>query len=265
MLVFISRASVKSEYIRRHVEAAARGTEYLILPVMLEQVADVPSPLKELNWLILTSQMDVEKVVEIIAKEVRRRKPQTLRRISADEAQEVAIEVADEVRGGKVEETAVPDSVFLVHGRDQLLLDEVVSYLKAQGVRTVVLTKIAGAEQSLFQKFLKWGGEARFAIVLFAADDLGAARLQYEHEGVGQLALQFRARQNVILELGFFYGRLGWENVFALHKPADKVFPNFELPSDLAGVVFDQVDPEGNWKALLTDRLLKAGLELRER
>jgi len=28
MLVFVSRASMKSEYIRREVEAAARGTEY---------------------------------------------------------------------------------------------------------------------------------------------------------------------------------------------------------------------------------------------
>ena len=268
MLVLISRASMKSEYIRRQVEASARGTEYLILPVMLEQVADVPFPLQELNWLVFTNKMDVEKVVAEIANAVRHastRKPETLRRISADEAQEVATQVADEVRGGKVEEAAAPDAVFLVHGRDLLLLDEVVSYLEAQGVRTVVLSKISGAEQSLFQKFLKRGREARFAIVLFSADDLGAVRVQYEHAGVGEKALQFRARQNVILELGFFYGRLGWENVFALHKPANEVFPNFELPSDLSGVAFDQVDPEGNWKELLADRLLAAGFELRGR
>jgi predicted nucleotide-binding protein len=268
MLVFVSRASMKSEYIRREVEAAARGTKYLIIPVILEHTADLPGALQVRQWLDLTGKMDVAKAVAAIEHSVQHtstRTPETLRRISADEAQEVATQVADEVRGGKVEEAAAPDAVFLVHGRDLLLLDEVVSYLEAQGVRTVVLTKIGGAEKSLFQKFLKWGGEARFAIVLFSADDLGAARLQYEHVGVGEKALQFRARQNVLLELGFFYGRLGWENVFALYKPANEVFPNFELPSDLGGVVFDEVDPKGNWKALLTDRLLKAGFELRER
>lgn len=269
MLVFVSRASMKSEYIRRHVEAAARGgTEYLIIPVILERSADLPEALQTRPNLDLTSTMDVEKAVAAIADAVRRastRKRETLRRISATEAQEVATQVANEVRGGKIEETAAPDTVFLVHGRDLSLLEEVVSYLEVQGVRTVVLSKISGAEQSLFQKFLKWGGEARFAIVLVSADDLGAVRVQYEYEGGGEKALQFRARQNVILELGFFYGRLGWENVFALHKPANKVFPNFELPSDLGGVVFDQVDPEGNWKELLANRLLAAGFELRER
>jgi len=240
----------------------------LIIPIILEHAADLPEALQRRQWLDLTREMNVEKAVAEIADAVRRasnRKPEARRRISAHEAQEVATQVADEVRGEKVEAAAAPDAVFLVHGRDLLLLNEVASYLEAQGVRTVVLSKISGAEQSLLQKFFKWGREARSAIVLFSADDLGAVRVQYEHEGVGEKALQFRARQNVILELGFFYGRLGWENVFALHKPANEVFPNFELPSDLGGVVFDQVDPEGNWKELLADRLLAVGFELRER
>jgi len=198
---------MKSEYIRREIEAAARGTKYLIIPVILEQAADLPEALQTRQWLDLTGKMDVETAVAEIANAVRdasTRKSEAIRRISADEAQQVAAQVANEVRGVKVEETAAPEAVFLVHGRDLLLLNEVVSFLGAQGVRTVVLTMISGAEQSLFQKFLKCGGEARFAIVLFSADDLGAARLQYEHVGVGEKALQFRARQNVILELGFF-------------------------------------------------------------
>jgi len=32
-------------------------------------------------------------------------------------------------------------------------------------------------------------------------------RLQYEAEGVGEQALQFRARQNLILEFGFCHGK----------------------------------------------------------
>ena len=75
-------------------------------------------------------------------------------------------------------------------------------------------------------------------------------------------ALQFRGRQNVILELGFFYGFLGWENVFVLLKKPDKVWPNFERPSDLEGVVFDEVDSSHRWKGYLTDRLAQAGFDL---
>ncbi len=141
--------------------------------------------------------------------------------------------------------------------------EEVENDLLEKGVETVVLSKIFGAEQSLFQKFLRWGRKAQFAVVLFSADDLGAARLQYEQENVGDKALKFRARQNVILELGFFYGRLGWANVFALLKPPAEVYPDFELPSDLAGILFDRTDPEGEWKSLLEKRLAAAGFSLR--
>ena len=112
-----------------------------------------------------------------------------------------------------------------------------------------MLTKISNGQQSLLQKFLTWSREVRFAVVLISADDRAASRRQFDPpQGVGERALQFRARQNVILELGFFYGYLGWEHVFVLYKPPDEIFPNFERPSDLGGVVFDEVEASGRWK-----------------
>jgi predicted nucleotide-binding protein len=124
------------------------------------------------------------------------------------------------------------------------------------------LSRARGSTQSLLQKFFKVAGDARFAIVVLSADDVGASRLQFDTDGVGERALQFRARQNVILELGFFYGRLGWENVFVVQRPADKVYPNFERPSDVAGAVFDQMDAEGIWRETLTEKLREAGFRL---
>jgi predicted nucleotide-binding protein len=137
------------------------------------------------------------------------------------------------------------------------------AYLERVGVRPVVLARAGGGEQSLLQKFLQFGGEARFAIVLLTADDLGASRHQYDADGVGEKAFQFRARQNVILELGFFYGRLGWEEVFVLYKSPLKVFPNFEPPSDLGGVVWDVFDQTDMWQTKLTRRLSEAKFNLR--
>ena len=99
-------------------------------------------------------------------------------------------------------------------------------------------------------------------MVLLTSDDYGASRRQFDADGVGERALQFRARQNVILELGFFYGYLGWENVFVLFKQSDKVFPNFEIPSDLGGILYDQVDENGTWKEKLLSRLQQAGFQM---
>lgn len=153
--------------------------------------------------------------------------------------------------------------MLIVHGHDESLLQETETFLTTVGVEPLVLRRIKGATQSLFQKFMQHGVQARFAIVLLTADDYGASRRQYDTSGIGDRSLQFRARQNVILELGFFYGRLGWENVFVLQKEANKIFPNFELPSDLGGVVFDEVDATGEWKELLRKRLADAGFVLR--
>ncbi len=60
-----------------------------------------------------------------------------------------------------------------------------------------------------------------------------------------------RARQNVVLEHGFFIGQLGRENVVALYEKV------VELPSDLSGVLYKSVD--GNWHTELAAELQAAG------
>lgn len=100
--------------------------------------------------------------------------------------------------------------------------------------------------------------EAKFAIVLISPDDKGASNREYDFAGVQ--TLKYRARQNVILELGFFYGRLDWENVFILEKHTPEPWPLFERPSDLAGIDFNVVDPSQEWKVRLRKKLAASGL-----
>jgi predicted nucleotide-binding protein len=45
---------------------------------------------------------------------------------------------------------------------------------------------------------------------------------------------KFRARQNVILELCFFLGKLGRKNVMPIYRESE----NFEMPSDYVGVIY---------------------------
>jgi predicted nucleotide-binding protein len=64
-----------------------------------------------------------------------------------------------------------------------------------------------------------------------------------------------RARQNVILEFGFFVGRLGRKQTFAL------VEKGVTLPSDIDGLVYIPMD-EGHWRLRLVKELKAAGLDV---
>ena len=65
-----------------------------------------------------------------------------------------------------------------------------------------------------------------------------------------------RARQNVVLELGFFLGALSRKRVCVLYKDG------VELPSDYAGVLYEQLDDRGAWRMKLALELKAAGVEV---
>ena len=56
-------------------------------------------------------------------------------------------------------------------------------------------------------------------------------------------------RQNVVLEMGFFYGRLGREHVAVLYEDG------VELPSDTDGIAYIPIDGAGAWKSKLLREL----------
>lgn len=86
-----------------------------------------------------------------------------------------------------------------------------------------------------------------FAVVLLNPDDVGAAKSSSDH-------LIARARQNVIFELGFFFGRLGRNRVCALYSEG------VELPSDIHGILYVSLDPSGAWKLHLAREMKLAGV-----
>lgn len=268
---FLSRRSIQSDWVREEIGAAARGSNRLIFPVLLDSDLEVPLGLAKFQWLDLSGNLTTEaintaasQIAEATKLHVEESpKPRPL--ISPAEAPIRAAKMADDLRASE-ERTADTEhtSVFLVHGHNADVLADLEAYLASVGIAGVVLSRRSDSPQSLFQKFMSVAKKANFAIVILTPDDYGASRRQYDATGVADKALQFRPRQNVTLELGFFYGRLGWENVFVLMMEADRVFPNFELPSDLAGVVFDSISSKG-WQEKLGQRLSNAGFRLREK
>ena len=74
-----------------------------------------------------------------------------------------------------------------------------------------------------------------FAVILMTCDDLGRLNEAGEDD-------RPRARQNVVLELGFAMGVLGRRRVAILHEDG------VELPSDIKGVAYYPLDAGGAWK-----------------
>ena len=68
--------------------------------------------------------------------------------------------------------------------------------------------------------------------------------------------MKYRARQNVVLELGYFLGSLGRKRVCALYKG------NIEMPSDYQGVLYIEMDSGGAWKTKLAQEFVRAHIDM---
>jgi predicted nucleotide-binding protein len=84
---------------------------------------------------------------------------------------------------------------------------------------------------------------------LLTPDDVGASKEKPDD-------LLPRARQNVLLELGYFVGKLGRPYVCALKRG------EVDVPSDFGGVVFVPFDDGGAWRVTLGRELEAAGFEI---
>jgi predicted nucleotide-binding protein len=141
-----------------------------------------------------------------------------------------------------------PDTVFIVHGHDDALLQQVARFLVQMQIKPIILFEQAGKGQTIIEK-LESNCNVAFSIVLLTPDDLGKSA-----KSDGQT--RPRARQNVILELGYFIGKLGRSNVIAIYDES------VEIPSDYRGVEYIKIDTEGAWKLKLAREMKEAKLSV---
>lgn len=119
------------------------------------------------------------------------------------------------------------NKIFIAHGNDAESKLELASLLKDMELEPIILHQQANKGKTIIEKFEEHAGEVNFAFVLFSPDDVG---------GTDKQNLQPRARQNVILEFGYFLGKLGRNRVCCLYKKG------VELPSDMDGLVYIPFD-----------------------
>lgn len=151
--------------------------------------------------------------------------------------------------GSSAEKTAaVPSNrVFVVHGHDDAAHQGLARFLEKLGLEAIILKEQPDQGRTIIEKFEHSAGDVGFAVVLLTPDDLGGS--------VKAATPDARARQNVIFELGYFAGKLGRGRVCLLRKG------HVEIPSDLYGVIYTDMDPADGWKAKLVGELKAAKLD----
>ncbi|TNI69204.1 TIR domain-containing protein [Aeromonas media] len=145
---------------------------------------------------------------------------------------------------------ALSNKVFIVHGHDSELKNDVERFIHEIGLQPVVLHRQVDAGATIIEKFEKHS-DVGYAFILLTPDEI-AYTIDQEPLHDGDRKKEFRARPNVIFEFGYFVGRLGRKRVSCLHKG------DVSIPSDLAGIVYKKIDISIESQAYSIIRELKA-------
>jgi len=118
------------------------------------------------------------------------------------------------------------DKIFIVHGHDDKTKLELKNYIQnnLKLGEPVILAEQPSKGMTIIEKFEEYSQNVRYVFILLTPDDT--------YDG------SERARQNVILELGFFLGALGRKSgrIILLYKGV------LDIPSDLSGVIYIKID-----------------------
>ena len=136
------------------------------------------------------------------------------------------------------------NKVFVVHGHDEAARESVARFLEKLGLNPIILHEQANQSLTVIEK-LERHSDVLFAVVLMTPDDVGG-------KFSDPPTLAKRARQNVLIELGYFVGKLGRSNVCSLRVG------DTEIPSDFSGVIYTDMDKAGAWRTKLAQELVSA-------
>lgn len=149
---------------------------------------------------------------------------------------------------------AVSRKVFVVYGHDLAAKTQLEAMLRRWDLEPLILDQLPSEGQTLIEKLEKYAGNENvsFAVILATPDDEGFACGREDEK-------KFRARQNVVLELGLLLGKLGRSRVAILLKNQETM----ERPSDIQGLIYlPFTDNVEDTKLVLAKEMTKQGLKI---
>ncbi len=171
---------------------AARILGKLVIPILFDDI-DYPGVVKDLHCLSATED-DLESAL-------------------------------DKIQKGMSQFAADNKKVFIVHGQNEAKKLELKDFLAKLGLDPVILHQQNDLGKTIIEKFEYYAPQCAFAVILLTPDDQVAP-------ADASTDAKWRARQNVIMELGWFMAKLGRERVLILNQG------KLEIPSDILGVVY---------------------------
>ena len=106
---------------------------------------------------------------------------------------------------------------------------------KIEHLEPLEMAEASNSGLTLPQKWEEVASRAHGAIAIATADDVGASAIdRYGNSVEGVKKLSPRARENVWLEVGYFWGKLGRKHFMVLLKE------DISIPSDLDGLLYSR-------------------------
>ena len=121
----------------------------------------------------------------------------------------------------------VSNEVFIVYGHDETAKAQLEAMIRRWGLEPLILDQLPSEGQTVIEKLEKYTDRVKFAVVLATPDDEG-------HKANRPDEKAYRARQNVVLELGMLLKQLGRKSVAILLRQQE----NMERPSDIQGLIY---------------------------
>jgi predicted nucleotide-binding protein len=219
------------EIIKKHT-----GTRKIVTASLIRRLLPEKLEIQKIEW-ILNNLVEQKKIRKIKGESFKGFDGKTQK---GDTYYEIIPELLKRKEGGLMNITN--NKIFIIHGHDELMKSSVQLLLTRAGLNDIVLHEQPDRGRTIIDKLIEETNDACYAIALLSPDDLGEN---------GK-----RARQNVILEVGYFLGKLGKERVRLLVKE------NVEIPSDLQGIIYEPFDASGNWRMRLLKEIQAAGIEV---
>ena len=155
---------------------------------------------------------------------------------------------------GKIDDSV--NDIFIVYGHDEVARDELELMLRRWGLNPIILSRELPEGRTLIEALEHYINQVKYGIVLATPDDVGYKK-GFESQK------KYRARQNVVFELGMLFAKLGRNNVSVLVKNTDDL--EMEKPSDINGVIYLDYKNSVSEKAEIIKRSLrKAGYSIKE-
>ena len=158
--------------------------------------------------------------------------------------------IMKEIKLNKENHTDI-NKVFIVHGHSEEMKQSVARFIEKLGLEPIILHEHPNKGRTIIEKFSDYA-DVGYAIILLSADDLGYAVKANPNSA------KHRARQNVILELGYFLGKLGRDKVAALFEKNKDI----EIPSDFNGVLYIGYSDDDSWKFSIAKELKATGFNI---